>query len=140
MRVDELLEAIKIGKAEEDPKVKAMLDEYWEGTTPHPFDRRLRIWNDSVGLTLRGDGKEVSLMTIMTFTDKNQGDGSKALKWVCDLADKHGVDMNLDVSPIKNAGSRTGKNLNKKDLTAWYARNNFKKDGVDHMVRKAKPT
>lgn len=140
MRVHHLLEAVKIGKKEEDPAVKAMLDEYWKETQPHPFDRRLRIWDDAIGLTLRGgDGKEVELMTIMTFSDKNKGDGSRALKWVTDLADKHGVDLTLNVSPIKNAGSRTGKNLNKKELTSWYAKNGFVKDKVYDMRRKTSP-
>lgn len=140
MRVNELLEAIAIGKKEEDPAVKAMLDEWWKATQPHPFDRRLRIWNDAIGLWLRpGEDKEAELMTIMTFVDKNQGEGSKALKWVCDLADKHGVDLTLNVSPIKNAGSRTGKNLNKKELTSWYAKNGFVKDKVYDMRRKASP-
>ena len=138
MRVDQLFEAIAIGKKEEDPKVKAMLDEWWKGTTPHPFDRRLRIWDDAIGLWLRGSGRDVELMTIMTFADKNQGEGSRALKWVCDLADKHGVELVLNVSPIKNAGSRTGKNLNKSELTKWYAKNGFVKDKEYDMRRNAK--
>ena len=139
MKIQDLFETIKIGGRKEDENVKAMLDEYWSGTQPHPFDRHLRIWGDDnnmVGVTLYSVGtSEVHLSTIMTFSDKNSGSGSKALKWICDLADKHGVKLTLSVSPIKNAGSRNGKDLNKRQLTAWYAKYGFVKQHGDEMFR-----
>jgi hypothetical protein len=123
-------ESIKIGGKKLPDNSQAMLDEYFEGTSPHPFDRSLRIWNDVVGISLVFFDGAFDLQTIMTFSDKNQGDASKALKWLTSLADKHKCVLTLEVVPLK-AGSDTGKNLTKKDLIAWYKRNGFKKDMGD---------
>lgn len=141
MKVTELLEAdIQLTKKEFDPAVKAFLDEFNKSTAPHPFDRRQSIYNDSVGIGLlpsRGS-KDVDLQSIMSFVSKRQGEGSKALKWLCGLADKHGITLRLDIQPIKNAGTREGKSLTKAELRTWYESNGFKRESGDHFVRQPK--
>ena len=113
---------------------RSMLDEFLAQTTAHYFDRQIRIWNDAVGISLVFFDGVFDLQTIMTFSDKNQGDASKALKWLTSLADKHKCALTLEVVPLK-AGSDTGKNLTKKDLIAWYKRHGFKKDMGDSYRR-----
>lgn len=114
------------------------MDEFIAGTTQHPFARHLRIWNNSVGFEVSAFNGVIDLGAIMSFIEKGAGHASQALKWFTDLADKHGVDIELAVQPIKNAGDPTRKSLTKAQLTAWYRRHGFKSTGGEYMLRKAK--
>lgn len=136
MLIKELLEAIKLS-AKDSKELDAFLEEFRAETTAHPFDRRIRIWKDSVGLEVSKFGGSITLDAIMSFLKKGEGEASKALKWVCDLADKHKVDIELIVKPIPNAGAK-GKNLTKAQLTSWYQRHGFEKSHGDYMTRKHK--
>lgn len=129
-----ITETLKLGVRKMPENYQAMFDEFLAQTTAHYFDRRTRIWNDVVGISLVFFDGVFDLEAIMTFSDKNQGDASKALKWLTSLADKHKCVLTLEVVPLK-AGSDTGKNLTKKDLIAWYKRNGFKKDMGDAYRR-----
>lgn len=113
----------------------AFLKEFDAATTPHPWHGRMSIWQDSVGIELSKWQGMIHISSIMSFAKKNDGNASKALKWLCELADKHSVKMDLEVSPVKNAGAREGKSLNKTELKSWYKRNDFKPVGGDHMLR-----
>lgn len=126
---------IKIGSRKIPENYLSMLSEFMDGTTPHPFDSSIRLWNNSVGVSIVYFDGALNLDSIMTFSDKNNGDASKALKWVTSLADKHQCVITLAVVPLKNAGSRTGKDLSKKDLISWYKRNGFEKDTGDIFKR-----
>jgi hypothetical protein len=106
-------------------RLDAFIAEYKQGTTPNPFAPQIRVWQDSIGIELSKFGKVIHLSFITTFTPKNSGSASKALKWLTDLADKHGVAMDLIASPVKHAGSDGGKNLSKAQLVAWYKRHGF---------------
>lgn len=126
---------IAINKAEKNPAIEAFMDEFRAGTYAHPFARRMRI-KDEVGIEADNYWeKEVHLLSIMNFGTKGEGEASKALDWVVALADKHKVELSLEVQPLANAGSK-GKNLSKANLFKWYARRGFKKEGGDHMRRK----
>jgi len=119
------------------PELKAFMDDFIAGTSQHPFSRNLRIWNDSVGIEASIWDNAIDLAAIMSFIEKGNGDASKALKWFTDLADKHGVPIELAVQPIKDAGAK-GKSLSKAALTAWYKRNGFKSAGGEYMRREPK--
>lgn len=131
------------GKDGETPEEKqkrasaldAFLKDFDAGTEVHPWYSRMSIWKDSVGIELRKWQGMIHISNIMSFAKKNDGNASNAMKWLCQLADKHGVKMDLEVVPIKNAGAREGKSLNKAELKAWYKRNGFKPVGGDHMMR-----
>lgn len=48
---------------------------------------------------------------------RNQGKASSAMQWLTDLADKHGVDLDLTADPQGG--------LSKNDLRRWYKRHGF---------------
>jgi hypothetical protein len=128
--------AIKLGGLPPDnPALAAFLKEFDKGTTPNPFQPRMRVWKDSVGVELGRFSGMIHISSIMSFIEKNAGQASACLKWICDLADKHQVKLDLTVSPIKNAGAREGKSLTKPQLTAWYTRAGFVKGRGDAMQR-----
>lgn len=115
--------------------IKAFFAEFKEGTASHPFARQMRL-HGNVGVELDNLWDEsVSLNFIVSFGEKGTGEASQTLKWLCGLADKHHVELVLDVEPVK-AGSK-GKDLNKRDLTAWYGRHGFVKSR-GQMIRKPK--
>lgn len=130
-----LAEAKTQAKTEGGTKLDNFMADYHAGTAGHPWYHRMSIWNDSVGIELSKWQGMIHISSIMSFDEKNVGNASKALKWLTDLADKHQVKMDLSVQPIKNAGAREGKNLNKSQLKSWYKRNGFKPVGGDHMMR-----
>jgi hypothetical protein len=116
---------IKLAGGNNDVKLEAFLRDYENGTEPHPFDRNMRMWNDSVGLEVSKFDRMIHISSIISFVKKNSGDASKALKWVCGLADKHGVKLSLIVHPIKNAGAKDGVDMTEAQLMAWYKREGF---------------
>lgn len=106
------------------PELDAFMADFKAGTFQHPLARHLWIYEDSVGFEVSIWNKAIHLSAIMSFNSKGEGEASKALKWFIELADKHGVPIELDVQPIPNAGAE-GKSLTKAQLTAWYKRNGF---------------
>ena len=115
--------------------LSALISECRSQTSPNPFQPAMMIWNDCVGVELTRWQGRVHISSIMTFVDKNKGNASACMRWLCALADKHQVALELEPVPIQNAGARDGTNLNKKTLTAWYTRCGFKKTDGDMMVR-----
>lgn len=146
-----LADDFKIEPPKKDLELKKRLDafmeELWAATRSHPFARGMRIWGDmekdAVGIEAEEYwGTEIHLKSIMTFSDKNAGSASKALRFLCDLADKHQVLLTLTVSPIKNAGSANGKSLTATQLKNWYKKNGFvptKKFNVDGKKMERQP-
>lgn len=137
----EFVNEIKIGatkRSGDNAALEAFMGEYWKNTSSHPFDRSLRIWNDSIGFDVSKFDGAISLGSVMSFIEKNAGEASKALKWLCELADKHGVEIDLYVKPIKGAGAKAGKDLNKAQLKAWYTKNGFVSKRGDDMTRMPK--
>jgi hypothetical protein len=127
----------------------AMLDELWEKSQPHPFDPKMRLMNvlpehrdDLVSIEAYEFDGGVHLSSIMTFSPKGKGSGTRALKMFTDMADKWGVTLNATVSPIANAGDATNPSLNLEQLHKWYAKHGFKRgwpgnerEGGDQIFR-----
>ena len=88
-------------------------------TTTHPISNFLRIWNNNVAFEVKVWGDEIRLSSIKSFS-KNNGNGTAALKWITALAEKHGVCISGDISPIKEKEA-----LNKYQLKSWYSKNGF---------------
>ena len=65
----------------------------------------------------------------------NTGKGSQAMRWLCALADKHGVELNLEAEPI--TGWET---LDQRGLIKWYRRFRFRERGYhdNWMTRRPK--
>jgi DNA topoisomerase-1 len=123
----------------------AMLDELWEHSQGHPFDRRIRLVNvspdhadDLVGIEVREWDDMVHLSSIITFSPKGKGAGSRALQSLTRLADKHGVTLDGLVKPIDNAGDSETSSLTKDQLHKWYAKHGFERERGDIIRRKPK--
>lgn len=129
---------IKIGGKTDTAGLDAFFTEFHNETAANPFQPRMSIWKDTIGIEMSKFGGKAHMSSIMSFEKKNAGQASAALKWLCELADKHNVTMDLIVSPIKNAGAVEGKSLTKSQLTAWYAKNGFVKTRNDTMERTPK--
>lgn len=113
---------------------EAFMKEYKAATTP---EFGMRVWHDLVGFKLSEWNGHIQLDHVISLAKKGTGNASAALKWLCDLADKHKVTIELEVEPIKKAGAE-GKPLTKAQLKQWYKKNGFKPTGGDYMVREPK--
>lgn len=111
-----------------NPKLDTFMDDLWKNTTGNPFDPRERIVGDKAGIEAWPWYGRIHLSFIRSF-EQGKGHGSEALSHLTDLADKHGVPIELSVK-------RVGKNgLSNANLRKWYGRYGFKKEIGDHMVR-----
>lgn len=73
--------------------------------------------------------------------DRRKGLAGKALTWICQLADRHGIELRLVASPVIAAvAGRTQKDtLTLRELKRWYKRHGFKPipgRGGDYMRRR----
>lgn len=110
----------------------AFMQNLWSQTYGNPFNPRERVWNDVAGIECRPFDGRIHLSFIRSF-EKNTGGGRDALKFLTDLADKHGVEMDLDAKPVGDDGLKVNK------LRSWYMRNGFEpKQGREGMVRMPK--
>ena len=99
--------------------VKTFIREFQKSTEPNPLNNRESIWEETVCFELRPFSGNIRLSNIRALTPGN-GDGTEALRWLCALADKHGVTITGTVEPTWSAP------LNKTALKAWYCRHGFK--------------
>lgn len=109
--------------SEKSPTLR-FLDEVWAGSVQHPFMRGERLFG-MVGVEVSPSVDDrhagVHLSTIVSYDDGGQGNASKTLKYLLELADKHGVTLDLTAKPygtFEHAKSTD-------DLVRWYARNGF---------------
>jgi GNAT superfamily N-acetyltransferase len=99
--------------------VQDFFDDYFAGTEQNPFAKYERIWEGKTAFDCRTFGGNVRLS--LRSLQRGQGYGSRALDWLCALADKHGVMLTGDAVPFGN----TKPMLNKRQLKEWYARHGF---------------
>jgi|SRR5208337_181540 len=92
------------------------MDEYRAGTEPTDDGRRLRA--GKVKITLAPHRTWITLCRIEAL-DAGNGDGGRALKWFCSLADKHGVKISGIADPFNSCF------LSIEKLLDWYARHGF---------------
>jgi hypothetical protein len=82
------------------------------------------------------DGKSLGFVQLLSFErivqihriwsiEPGKGIGSIMLRTVCDLADRHGVELKLKVIPI----GRKPHPMSRQQLKSWYERFNFKGSG-----------
>jgi hypothetical protein len=75
----------------------------------------------------------ITIHRLWTRTPGN-GAGSAILRTICELADKHGVELTLRTIPL----GRKPYPLNREQLAAWYCRHGFAQFGKK-MMRKPCP-
>tara|TARA_R100000808_G_scaffold2947_3_gene11043 strand:- start:12131 stop:12868 length:738 start_codon:yes stop_codon:yes gene_type:complete len=121
------------------PENQALIDDLKEIGQINPIDPDemiidnvkvgpIKVWNDRVNLT------------GLTSLDPRSGAGSKALKRITDLADKHGVTLEDAAVPFRGAD---GEMIPKDKLRAFYLRHGYQfsdPNDPDRMVRFPQPT
>jgi hypothetical protein len=101
--------------------ITSFMNEFMDNTTEHPMDRRARLLGH-VTITLSPFDGEIHLSDISTYGDKNQGHGTKALKYLTSLAEKH----NVTISGIAKAYSQNKDHIqSSSDLLSWYKKHGF---------------
>lgn len=141
--MQELLE-IKLSAPPEGTteRLNAFIKDFQAATRAHPFARHLDLWGTDdqlVGFEVSKFDGRIHLGAIMSFVEKGAGNGSAAMKWFTDLADKHNVEIELAVKPIPGAGATNKKSLTKSQLKTWYKKFGFvPSGGDDYMIRKPK--
>ena len=92
---------------------------YRRSTVPNPCNDRERVWGcAAIALEPRDD--DVVQLNMVRALLKQQGWGTRALQWLCQLADRHGCTLVGRIVP-------TGKlpRLNKCQLKRWYTQHGF---------------
>jgi hypothetical protein len=111
-------------------------NEFFLGTHPNPLCHVEQIWKGAVALRLYVPWNcGQCFITRIRSLEPGQGNASQALKWLCDLADKHQIKLYLRVEPFGDKPHMT-----KPQLKAWYKRNGFVLTGdlKDEMAREPK--
>jgi hypothetical protein len=114
-----------------DAKKQALsdyIDDFLEATQPHPFDRS-SIYKGHTIVELRPFDGRIHLSWIQTLKPKS-GAATETMKFLTELADKHGVAMSLSAVP-KGKGETK---IPKAKLVAFYKRFGFT-GHPDEMIR-----
>lgn len=118
-------------------KTTAFINDFFANTTQHAFSNKTRIVNNQAAVEISPQEGQIHIHDIQSFApasfgEQGTGGGRKALRLLTDLADKHGVELNLTSQAYSEKG------LSDDQLHSWYARNGFKDDEYGGMVRKPK--
>lgn len=117
---------IQLGKPKGEQAHKFIVD-FVNDSDEHPFNPAARILHGAVVHASR-DGNQVHLHDIQTLAPKS-GAGTKALKHLTSLADKHGVKLNLFAKAYSNRPEHI---RSTPKLIKWYERHGFKHDEPDY--------
>lgn len=119
---------IKLGSNPAKEKLQAFMAEYEENTGEHPLDRGARLLSNASIEVSSFDGM-IHISDVRALTPQ-QGGGTEAMNFLCDLADKHGVKMHLTAKAYSEGRMSTAQ------LKDWYERFDFHEDedsfGDDH--------
>lgn len=118
---------IRLGSGNDD-KSKALMKDFHSETQEHPFHREARIYHGNTTVHLSKDGREVHLHDIQSHAPKT-GAGTKALKSLTSLADKHGVKINLHAKAYSDRPEHV-KSTHK--LVKWYKKHGFEHDDLEN--------
>lgn len=124
--------------------VASFLEEFEEKTFDNPLNYRVRITNFRV----TGEGKRDYTASVKLYRDGDEGvhieelvaitrgGGRKAMEFLTELADKHGVVLDLYASPLPGVRDQHLKRT-QKQLMAWYREFGFEGylEPGEHRVR-----
>lgn len=117
---------IRIGKPKGERAQKFMVD-FVDQSDEHPFNPAARILHGAVVHASR-DGHQVHIHDIQTL-DPKSGAGTKALKHLTSLADKHSIKLNLFAKAYSNRPEHI---RSTPKLIKWYEKHGFKHDEPDY--------
>ena len=137
--VEELSEATVIEFGQRNPKIpsadveesfREFFDEWMEVSEDNPLSRDERVFEYGSAVTLRPSVAEgvVWLDSIRSF-EKGTGQGSQALKFLTEMADRHGVTLRLYARPYETEAP----GLEQETLIRWYEQNGFTKEFSEQM-------
>lgn len=121
---------IQLGRKVDGKRAQAFMDEYHSDSQEHPFAHTARILHGAV-VEASKDGNEVHIHDIRT-TSPRSGAGTKALKHLTNLADKHNVKLNLFAKAYSNSPDHIN---NTERLVKWYEKHGFQHEEPDYDER-----
>ncbi len=108
--------------------VNEFVEEFEEETMENPLVRGERILGKGSAIELGSRGGMIWIDSIRSF-EQGTGQGNEALKFIIELADKHGVRLKLFAKPYAEG-------LDQRSLIAWYRKNGFVSEYLEHtMIR-----
>ena len=116
----------------ENTNLDAFMDEFHSSTAAHPFSPHLAVFENCVVFEVKPFSGLILFGLIQTL-NKGQGDGSRALQWLIDLADKHQVTLTGNVQRVGDEG------LTVNQLRRWYKRYGFNLDRRRHLEMQRPP-
>ena len=115
-----LKEALQIRSTGND-RLDSFMEEYYSHTEPHPMSRRMRVYENTV-LEVSPFNGAIQIDSIVSMQPMS-GAGSKAAKFLMELANKHRVKIELYAKPFsKNTDHIT----DMEQLIRWYMRLGFR--------------
>lgn len=121
---------IQLGKKPNSEKADAFIKDFHKQSLEHPFHRSARIFHNNA-IDLSKDGNEVHIHDILSL-DPNKGHGTKGLKELTKLADKHGVKLNLHAKAYSNDNKYIS---HTPALIKWYEKHGFQHEDPDYNDR-----
>ena len=107
----------------DDTNAKAFMDDLHNNHDIHPFDPDQHIIHNTV-VHASKDGHQVHIHDLRTL-DPDKGNGTKALKHLTAMADKHGVKLNLHAKAYSKQPEHVTKTH---QLVSWYKKHGFTHD------------
>lgn len=128
--IDDKPVRIKLGQKPSGEKAKAFLKDFHDDSQEHPFHHSARIFHGVV-IHMSRDGNEVHIHDIQSIAPKS-GAGTKALKYLTKLADKHHVKLNLFAKAYSGRQEHIHSN---ERLMSWYEKHGFHHEDQDYDER-----
>jgi hypothetical protein len=118
---------IKLGQRKQNPGVAGFMKDYLASTTEHPFDRRSSVHGDYATTEVSPKGHEIHLHDIRSLNPQ-KGGGTRALKELLTLSDKHGVPISGTAKAYHNDPRYIESSEGLRD---WYKKHGFEDFGGD---------
>lgn len=116
-----LREAITIRSNGGSDKINSFINDFFDMTDEHPFNRKARVYNGVV-IELVPFGNEIHISDIVS-TQPRSGQGAKAIKFLQSLANKHRVILELTAKAYSNDSRHITDTIK---LAQWYMRLGFR--------------
>jgi hypothetical protein len=119
---------IKLGQRHKNgsPAVQKFMKAFMEASDPHPFDHNSRVFGGTT-IHLSPDNYEVHIHDVQSLNPKS-GAGTKAMKALLKLADKHHVNLNA----VAKAYAKHGDYIKDTEkLVSWYRKLGFDIEDAD---------
>ena len=112
---------------------RPFIEELWDKTKPSALGQG-RLYGD-VQITAEPFGGKIHLGDIVALGEKGQGEGTKALKFLTQLADRH----NVVLQGTAKAYSQDPDHIQDSEQhLAWYKKHGFKHIGANEIVYRPK--